>query len=431
MYYYAIIDTETGICHTIEYSDTPLDYEGWIEIDSLDRNYLIRKKYVNGQWEDTTVAEAIAFQSCIEGRHIGLNGEWLDLILAEMQNNIANIELTPGPAGAAGSDGADGQDGADGVTFTPAVSSAGVLSWTNNGGLANPASVNIKGPQGDPGSDATVTAAGVLELLKTVDGSGSGVDADLLDGKHASEFATANHTHNNNVIVEQASSPYARLKLADSNLETRIYKNASATADYGTTIADYDANGARDTLILCRNNALENKAYLSIQNDDSTRSVYYLYGEHHKPTAAEVGALPATGGTVNGDVNVAGVLRAQSQQAVYFSGSQMIYGTNNYPTRIAGSAITATKTITVDSDERLKDVREIDKERLINFMKQIKFVEYSLKDDEEKAPHFGVLAQQLISIDAEIARYFVSMGEDGFYSVDYTALALLAMLALQ
>jgi hypothetical protein len=31
------------------------------------------------------------------------------------------------------------------------VSAAGDLSWTNDGGLANPATVNIKGPKGDQG----------------------------------------------------------------------------------------------------------------------------------------------------------------------------------------------------------------------------------------------------------------------------------------
>lgn len=59
-----------------------------------------------------------------------------------------------GPDGAPGKDGSpgkDGADGADGTTFTPSVSAAGVLSWTNDGGKANPAPVNIKGPQGEPG----------------------------------------------------------------------------------------------------------------------------------------------------------------------------------------------------------------------------------------------------------------------------------------
>ena len=40
---------------------------------------------------------------------------------------------------------------AAGATFTPTVSSDGVISWTNDGGLPNPESVNIKGPQGATG----------------------------------------------------------------------------------------------------------------------------------------------------------------------------------------------------------------------------------------------------------------------------------------
>ena len=36
----------------------------------------------------------------------------------------------------------------DGTTFTPTVSEDGVLSWTNDGGKANPEPVNIKGEDG-------------------------------------------------------------------------------------------------------------------------------------------------------------------------------------------------------------------------------------------------------------------------------------------
>ncbi len=39
--------------------------------------------------------------------------------------------------------------------------------------------------------EASYTAADVLDKIKTIDGSGSGLDADLLDGKEASAFATA------------------------------------------------------------------------------------------------------------------------------------------------------------------------------------------------------------------------------------------------
>lgn len=59
---------------------------------------------------------------------IDLLGEQLD-----------NIQLTPGPKGK------------DGVTFTPSVSEEGTLSWTNDGELQNPQSVNIKGPAGQQG----------------------------------------------------------------------------------------------------------------------------------------------------------------------------------------------------------------------------------------------------------------------------------------
>lgn len=47
--------------------------------------------------------------------------------------------------------GAKGETGANGTTFIPNVDSNGNLSWSNNGGLDNPESVNIKGPQGEKG----------------------------------------------------------------------------------------------------------------------------------------------------------------------------------------------------------------------------------------------------------------------------------------
>lgn len=56
------------------------------------------------------------------------------------------------PKGSKGDQGPSGEKGDTGTTFTPSVSSEGVISWTNDGGLSNPTSVNIKGPQGDPGT---------------------------------------------------------------------------------------------------------------------------------------------------------------------------------------------------------------------------------------------------------------------------------------
>lgn len=48
--------------------------------------------------------------------------------------------------------------GADGATFTPSVSAAGDLSWTNDRGLDNPETVNIMGPAGADGKSAYACA---------------------------------------------------------------------------------------------------------------------------------------------------------------------------------------------------------------------------------------------------------------------------------
>ena len=51
-------------------------------------------------------------------------------------------------------------DGEDGATFTPSVDSEGNLSWSNNKGLTNPTTVNIKGEQGIQGIQGIQGAKG-------------------------------------------------------------------------------------------------------------------------------------------------------------------------------------------------------------------------------------------------------------------------------
>ncbi len=50
--------------------------------------------------------------------------------------------------------------GVNGATFTPAVDDAGNLSWSNDKGLANPNTVNIKGAKGDKGDKGDTGAKG-------------------------------------------------------------------------------------------------------------------------------------------------------------------------------------------------------------------------------------------------------------------------------
>lgn len=179
--------------------------------------------------------------------------------------------------------GTAGADGEDGATFTPSVSSDGVLSWSNNKGLANPAPViikgvdgakgdkgdkgdpftyddftaeqlaSLKGAKGDKGdtgeSGAVITASEILTKLKTVDGQNSGLDADMLDGHDTTYFATAtqlagkadaNHTHsqyatNDDVealeteVTGKADSTHTHAQGDITGLSTALSSKANAT----------------------------------------------------------------------------------------------------------------------------------------------------------------------------------------------------------
>lgn len=63
-------------------------------------------------------------------------------------------------AGGGSPGGGPGKPGENGATFTPHVTEDGLLSWENDKGLDNPAPVNIKGPQGEPGKDGAQGPAG-------------------------------------------------------------------------------------------------------------------------------------------------------------------------------------------------------------------------------------------------------------------------------
>ena len=90
------------------------------------------------------------------------------------QDGAPGKDGTNGAPGTPGANGTDGKDGKDGTTFTPSVSAAGDLSWTNDGGKANPAPVNLKGP---PGADYTLTDADKTEIAAEV--IAGGVEAQL------------------------------------------------------------------------------------------------------------------------------------------------------------------------------------------------------------------------------------------------------------
>ena len=69
-----------------------------------------------------------------------------------------------GENGTNGTDGKNGVDGENGATFIPSVSATGDLSWTNDKGLSNPTTVNIKGEKGDKGDKGDKGEQGIQGL---------------------------------------------------------------------------------------------------------------------------------------------------------------------------------------------------------------------------------------------------------------------------
>lgn len=70
----------------------------------------------------------------------------------------------------------------------------------------------------------------ILNKVKTVDGTGSGLDADLLDGKNASDFATSNHNHDTTYLGINA-------KASDSDKLDGKHASEFATSAQGTLAA--------------------------------------------------------------------------------------------------------------------------------------------------------------------------------------------------
>lgn len=130
----------------------------------------------------------------------------------------------PGPQGEQGIQGVQGERG---YHFTPSVSASGDLSWTNDGNLENPATVNIKGPKGDTG------AAGQngTTPVKGVDYFTSSDIAEIEDD------------------IKEITGELANLDTTDkTNLVSAINEVASAGGESGSLFIDSEENGHDNTI---------------------------------------------------------------------------------------------------------------------------------------------------------------------------------------
>ena len=141
----------------------------------------------------------------------GVNGEWV---------NNGTIQ------------GAKGDAGAPGATFTPYVDGNGSLSWTNDGGLDNPATQNIRGAAGPKGETG---AAGKSAYAAAVEAGYTGTEATFYAALTAMPYHNARHLPDGaDPITVKAGN------LAASAVETAKIKDKAVTtaklADHAVSV---------------------------------------------------------------------------------------------------------------------------------------------------------------------------------------------------
>ena len=147
----------------------------------------------------------------------GVNGEWV---------NNGTIQ------------GAKGDAGAPGATFTPYVDGNGSLSWTNDGGLDNPATQNIRGAAGPKGETG---AAGKSAYAAAVEAGYTGTEATFYAALTAMPYHNARHLPDgaDPITVKAgnlAASAVETAKIKDKAVTTAKLADHAVSADYTVTL---------------------------------------------------------------------------------------------------------------------------------------------------------------------------------------------------
>ena len=196
----------------------------------------------------------------------------------------------PGPAGEQGEQGPQGiqgeqgpqgiqgEQGVKGVTFIPSVDSSGNLSWTNDGNLSNPATVNIMGPKGpspalsdainstsstsaasskavklayDRGSEGVSAAATAQEAAEAAQSAVNATQAVIDDAIDRGQMGDLKHLPSGTDVNTIMQSGFYHINTQSDNLPTRdgyflhVYEyHTSSTNTYCVQVAWKVANAS-------------------------------------------------------------------------------------------------------------------------------------------------------------------------------------------
>lgn len=455
VYYYAIIDNR-NIVVSVTYSTT----QQTTTATTLPITFAQYQSVLGMYWNDTAFVEppisALAVASSDEVNYKDQE-KWLSTKLDEMDTaisgNASNISTLSTDLSTIATSLATVANSVSALVTV--VDGKANASHTHTAADISGVVKSVNGNTPDASGNIVITNSGmtaneILASLSTVDGAGSGLDADKLDGLDSTAFASANHSHDN-YLTASALGYYVTTAAMNTALSGKadtthnhdsVYATIASLNVLTTAVEDLEdmLDGKSDTnhthteyattaSLNAISAALDNKA-----NTSHTHSISDVTGlqsalnskadEDHTHS----NYLPTSGGTVSGNLNVGGILRVNNQQAVYDSGSMVTLSTNNRQTMIAGSEIFSKVQISVSSDERLKAaISNVPEKKMIDFVKGLKVKEYNYLGSDEKC--IGVIAQDVQKTD--LADYYIREDEEGYLSVKTTDLVFPLIVAVQ
>jgi hypothetical protein len=267
------------------------------------------------------------------------------------------------------------------------VTSSGTIAVSYSAGYQGYTSAEASKLAGiEAGATADQTASEILTAIKTVDGAGSGLDADLLDGQHASAFLTGNQTITLSGDVSGSGTTSIVVTVADDS-----HNHVISNVDGLQTALDgklSTTGKAADSELL---DGIDSSAFA--RKDTTTRQDF--------TGSIRVSSDNTTGGGIvladDGDI----VDLNDGYASMRFSNGVRVYSANGSGsvrhTLHSNGDFTASGNVTAYSDERLKsNIQTI--ENAVDTVKALRGVTFQ-KDGK---PSLGVIAQEVQKVLPEL-----------------------------
>lgn len=421
-YFYAVLD-ENDICINVVEMETELPSDPcYIRIDSLDQSLI-------GQWynrETQTFQVEIPFHVVAAHSTNEINVGTSDVSLT---TKLTQLESAIGNAGSgSGEAGADGADGEDGGYYTPAVSTEGVLSWTaSKGGMPAVASVNIKGADGAPGTAGQDGAPGADGAA----GANGVTFTPVMTGTTLSWTNDGGLQNPPSVDLKGEKGDAGDAASVDAYTKTQVDNKLNGKADighghdYAPTTHSHSTSDISGLTAVLNGKAASSHTHTEYASSTHTHSNYASSSHTHSTY------FPTAGGTITGETNFSGgLVRLKGTQTLFNSGTMITLSSNNVETMIAGSAIYSKVAISVSSDERVKEnIAPVDAQACIDFINAVDVKTFNYKDNE--TPCVGVIAQQIEKLSPELAKRLVTKDADGMLGVKTSDLVFPLIVAVQ